>query len=104
MPSVWQEVGDRVWVRRYAALDQTIGAASGLVVIDTRASHPLADELRRDLAGLPGPIVAVVNTHGHGDHVFGNGRFVPAPIWGHVTAVERRELDDGAQRLAAFRA
>lgn len=87
MASPWNEVGDRVWVRRYAALDQTIGAiggATGLVVIDTRASHRLADELRSDLAALPGSVVAVVNTHGHWDHVFGNARFLPSPIWGHV--------------------
>ena len=48
MTSVWREVGDRVWVRRYQALDQTIGvigSAAGLVVVDTRANHRLADEL-----------------------------------------------------------
>jgi len=85
--SVWREVGDRVWVRRYEALDQTIGAIGGergLVVIDTRATHPLADELRADLKQLPGSVVAVVNTHGHWDHAFGNARFLPTPIWGHV--------------------
>ncbi|MDQ3344701.1 MAG: MBL fold metallo-hydrolase [Chloroflexota bacterium] len=87
MSSVWREVGDRVWVRRYEALDQTIGAIGGergLVVIDTRATHPLADELRADLTQLPGSVVAVVNTHGHWDHAFGNARFLPTPIWGHV--------------------
>ncbi len=87
MSSVWREVGDRVWVRRYEALDQTIGAIGGergLVVIDTRATHPLADELRADLKQLPGSVVAVVNTHGHWDHAFGNARFLPTPIWGHV--------------------
>lgn len=87
MGSVWREVGDRVWVRRYAALDQTIGVIggeAGQVVIDTRATHRLADELREELAQLPGAISAVVNTHGHWDHVFGNARFVPTPIWGHV--------------------
>lgn len=84
---IWREVGDRVWVRRYEALDQTIGViggASGLVVIDTRAHHRAADELRDDLKQLPGATVAVVNTHGHWDHAFGNARFVPGPIWGHV--------------------
>lgn len=87
MISVWREVGDRVWVRRYESLDQTIGVIggdTGLVVIDTRSSHRLADELRSDLAQLPGSLAAVVNTHGHWDHAFGNARFLPAPIWGHV--------------------
>jgi glyoxylase-like metal-dependent hydrolase (beta-lactamase superfamily II) len=86
--SIWREVGDRVWVRRYAWLDQTIGViggADGLVVVDTRATHPLADELRTDLRALGShPLAAVVNTHGHWDHAFGNARFLPAPIWGHV--------------------
>jgi glyoxylase-like metal-dependent hydrolase (beta-lactamase superfamily II) len=97
--SIWHEVGDRVWVRRYASLDQTIGVIGGedgLVVIDTRATHPLADELRSDIRALgPHPIAAVVNTHGHWDHAFGNARFLPTPIWGHVRCatmiVERGE-------------
>lgn len=87
MTSIWHEVGDRVWVRRYEWLDQTIGiigGADGLVVIDTRATHDLADELRDELRQLPGAVVAVVNTHGHWDHAFGNARFLPTPIWGHV--------------------
>jgi glyoxylase-like metal-dependent hydrolase (beta-lactamase superfamily II) len=87
MSSPWREVGDRVWIRRYASLDQTIGVIGGdvgLVVIDTRSSHGLADELRADVERLPGSLAAVVNTHGHWDHVFGNARFLPAPIWGHV--------------------
>lgn len=86
MRSAWHEVGDRVWIRRYESLDQTIGAigsASGLVVVDTRANHRVADELRDELRQLPGSVGGVVNTHGHWDHVFGNARFLPAPIWGH---------------------
>jgi glyoxylase-like metal-dependent hydrolase (beta-lactamase superfamily II) len=85
--SVWREIGDRVWVRRYESLDQSIGVIggdAGLVVIDTRASHRLADELRDELAQLSGSVVGVINTHGHWDHVFGNARFLPTPIWGHV--------------------
>ena len=91
MTSVWHEVADRVWIRRYEALDQTIGAIggdAGLAVIDTRANHRLADELREDLRQLPGDLVAVVNTHGHWDHAFGNARFAPLPIWGHVRCAD----------------
>lgn len=87
MTTVWREVGDRVWVRRYEALDQTIGVIggdAGLVVIDTRATHRLADELIAELKRLPGAPIGVVNTHGHWDHAFGNARFLPTPIWGHV--------------------
>ena len=98
MTSVWREIGDWIWVRRYESLDQTIGVIggkAGLLVIDTRATHRLADELRDDLRLLPGSVVAVVNTHGHWDHAFGNARFLPAPIWGHVRCatmiVERGE-------------
>ena len=99
MTAIWREVGDRVWVRRYASLDQTIGVIGGeegLVVIDTRATHPLADELRADIRALGRHrLAAVVNTHGHWDHAFGNARFLPVPIWGHVRCatmiVERGE-------------
>ena len=86
MTTAWREVGDRVWIRRYAALDQTIGAVggeAGLLVIDTRAHHRAADELLGDLRQLPGSVAVVVKTHGHWDHAFGNARFVPTPIWGH---------------------
>jgi galactokinase len=44
--SDWVEVGDRVFVRRYAFYDQNIGVAlgdAGVLVIDTRVSHALTD-------------------------------------------------------------
>src|SRR5215213_10175541 len=50
--SVWSEVGDRVWVRRYAFYDQNIGVVmgdDGVLVIDTRISHRQADEILTDL-------------------------------------------------------
>ena len=101
MTSPWREVGNRIWIRRYASLDQTIGVIGGdgvLAVIDTRATHRLADELRAELAALPGEIGAVINTHGHWDHVFGNARFRPAPIHGHLRCAEMVTLRGEAQR------
>ena len=101
MTSAWHEVADRVWIRRYEALDQTIGVIggdAGLAVIDTRANHRLADELRDDLRALPGDVVAVVNTHGHWDHVFGNARFAHLPIWGHVRCADFIEATGEAAR------
>jgi glyoxylase-like metal-dependent hydrolase (beta-lactamase superfamily II) len=86
----WTEVGDRVFVRRYAFYDQNIVAIrgdDGFLVVDTRVSHRQADEILADLRELSSlPVRAVVNTHGHSDHAFGNARFRPAPIWGHSRA------------------
>jgi glyoxylase-like metal-dependent hydrolase (beta-lactamase superfamily II) len=82
--------------------DQNVGVvlgSDGMVVIDTRASHRLADELRaelRDLSRLP--VAAVINTHHHWDHVFGNARFLPAPIWGHHRCAVRVRDDGDAMR------
>ena len=107
MTSVWREVGDRVWVRRYAPLDQTIGvigSAEGLLVVDTRASHRLADELREELRELPGRIIGAVNTHGHWDHVFGNARFLPGRIWGHVRCAAMITERGEAQRARLLEA
>jgi glyoxylase-like metal-dependent hydrolase (beta-lactamase superfamily II) len=85
--SVWLEVGERVFVRRYAFYDQNIGAVigdDGVLIVDTRISPRQADEILADLRELtPLPVRAVVDTHHHSDHSFGNARFRPAPIWGH---------------------
>ena len=101
--SVWSEVGDRVFVRRYAFYDQNIGAIlgdDGVLIVDTRISHRQADEILADLRELtPLPVRAVVNTHGHNDHAFGNHRFRPAPIWGHERCA-RMVRDTGAAQLA----
>jgi len=101
--SLWAEVGDRVFVRRYAFYDQNIGAIlgdDGVLVVDTRISHRQADEVLADLRELTAlPVRAVVNTHGHNDHAFGNHRFRPAPIWGHANCA-RFMRDTGAAQLA----
>ena len=99
----WVEIGDRVFVRRYAFFDQNIGVVLGdgeALVIDTRSTHRQAREVIDDLRELTtAPVTVVVDTHGHFDHAYGNHAFRPAAIWGHercVTFIERH----GEQRRA----
>src|SRR5690242_16157719 len=73
------EVADRVWVARYEWADANvtaIGSDRGLVVVDTHGStaagRTVVDDLRRLGAGS---VAAVVNTHWHWDHAFGNAAF-----------------------------
>jgi glyoxylase-like metal-dependent hydrolase (beta-lactamase superfamily II) len=84
----WTEIGDRVFVRRYAFYDQNIGVVLGdgaALVIDTRSTHLQAREILDDLRTItPYPVTVVVDTHGHHDHAFGNRVFRPAAIWGHM--------------------
>jgi glyoxylase-like metal-dependent hydrolase (beta-lactamase superfamily II) len=86
--SVWLEVGDRVFVRRYLFFDQNIGvvlSGNDVLVVDTRSTHVQAREVLDDLRALTAaPVSVVVDTHGHFDHVFGNHVFRPATVWGHV--------------------
>ncbi len=90
--SGWEEIGDRVYVRRYEFYDQNIGLVLGdgeAMVIDTRSTHVQAREILSDLRHLTSaPVSVVVDTHGHFDHVYGNHVFRPAQIWGHERCVD----------------
>jgi glyoxylase-like metal-dependent hydrolase (beta-lactamase superfamily II) len=70
------EIADRVWVARHSWLDVTVTVVSGdrgLVVVDTLGSDAMGRRLLDDLRDLArGEVVAVVNTHEHFDHTFGN--------------------------------
>lgn len=88
----WREIGERVFVLRYAFFDQTIGVVvgrDGVLLIDTRTSHRQGREVLDDLRQLTAlPVRIVVNTHRHSDHCFGNRVFRPATIWGHVRCAQ----------------
>ena len=102
----WTEIGDRVFTRRYRFFDQQIGAIltdAGPVIVDTRSTAGQARELRAHLAELTAlPVAAVVDTHHHYDHAFGNAVFRPAPIWGHVRCADELALNAEAARAAAL--
>lgn len=84
---MFDELGDGVFRRRYESLDLNIGVVVGqqaLLLVDSRASHLQADQLREELGTLTClPVGWVVNTHFHWDHTWGNARFPEAALWGH---------------------
>ncbi|MFC7502290.1 MBL fold metallo-hydrolase [Nocardioides sp. CPCC 206347] len=91
------EVADRVWVLRHPWFDlnvTVVGGDRGLVVVDTHASSLAATEVIGELRRLGrGDLVAVVNTHEHFDHTFGNATFLQEygdlPIHATEEAAER---------------
>jgi len=112
MANDWVEVAERCYVRRYNHLDvnsSVVAGDEGLVVVDTRASHVQGRELVahvRQLSALP--VLAVVNTHEHFDHTYGNGALreawpdaalvahesVPAAIRATAPRIARAYADD----------
>jgi glyoxylase-like metal-dependent hydrolase (beta-lactamase superfamily II) len=98
----WVEIGDRVFVRRYAFYDQNIGVVLSrgeVLVIDTRSTYGQAREVIADLRSLTSdPVTVVVDTHGHFDHAFGNAVFRPATIWGHERCVAFMERTGEARK------
>jgi glyoxylase-like metal-dependent hydrolase (beta-lactamase superfamily II) len=105
MTTRWVEVGERVFVRRYAFFDQNIVVVLGrdeALVLDTRTTHGQAREILDDLRELGSPTVGiVVNSHGHYDHAFGNRVFRPAPIWGHERCATMLNASGERMRAAA---
>jgi glyoxylase-like metal-dependent hydrolase (beta-lactamase superfamily II) len=97
---IWQEIGDRVFARRYRFFDQQIGVVLGgrdVLVVDTRSTPAQAREIATELRELTrDPVSIVIDTHWHFDHSFGNSVFRPATIWGHVRAAERLRADGRA--------
>ena len=60
--------------------------SDGVVVIDTLMTASLANRLMGEVRRITdAPVKYIVNTHWHGDHVFGNAVLPPAPIVAHDT-------------------
>lgn len=99
------EVADRCWVARYEFLDVNVGLVGGdegLLVVDTHCSEVEARRVVEHIRGLGvGEVVAVVNTHQHFDHTFGNVVFTEAydgpPVLAHEDAAAG--LADSGPRL-----
>lgn len=76
------EVADRVWVSRREWYDVNVvvvAGDSGLLVLDTHASTRHGQEALDEVRRLsPAPVLHVVNSHQHFDHVLGNATFARA--------------------------
>jgi glyoxylase-like metal-dependent hydrolase (beta-lactamase superfamily II) len=90
------EVAHDIWVGRYEWFDVNVTlvrGSSGLLVVDTHASAVAARAVIEDVRGLgAGEVAAVVNTHEHFDHTFGNvvlsEEYGAPPVYAHEAAAE----------------
>jgi glyoxylase-like metal-dependent hydrolase (beta-lactamase superfamily II) len=89
---------DGVYQLHYDFFDFNVGVLGGsesVLVIDSRASHCQALEMREDVRRLtPMRIDWMLNSHYHWDHTWGNFEFRDGQLWGHdpidVVAVRTR--------------
>ncbi|MFI6324710.1 MBL fold metallo-hydrolase [Nonomuraea sp. NPDC050556] len=91
MNEQWQEVADRVFVRRHKSFDLNVGLVVGdghCLVLDTRMSHAQGRDLIEAIRKITDAPWTVVNSHAHFDHFFGNAVFRPAEIWGLARTAE----------------
>ena len=73
-----------------------IETAAGIVIVDTGSSRRYGEALREAVSNVTGlPVAAVVNTHHHPDHFFGNQVFKDVPIFalGQTAELARTEGD-----------
>jgi glyoxylase-like metal-dependent hydrolase (beta-lactamase superfamily II) len=85
------EVADRVFIRRHAVLDQTLGVVVGherCLVVDTGTDEVHGAEWRAALRALTPLPWAVLITHSHWDHFLGTAAFLPCPVWAHPRCAE----------------
>ncbi|WP_038466083.1 MBL fold metallo-hydrolase [Arthrobacter sp. PAMC 25486] len=105
----WTDLGAGVFVKRYEAGDLNVAAIvgpNGVTIVDTQGSPAEAQELMDDVAQrFNMPVVAVINTHAHYDHSFGNSVFanLGVPIFGHHR-IPSHYADFEGPRLAAWQA
>lgn len=100
------EIGHNVYVWRYPVLDVNVSLIVGdevAVVVDTLSSPAQATELAEAVRAVTPLPLAIVNTHHHFDHCFGNSVLAGAgvSIWAHQAAATILR-EDGAKLQRAW--
>ncbi len=108
-----QDIGDGIYVHHGKHLDIDVGyqgdicnisvvvGSKGVAVIDTAGSLKVGQELRSAIADITQlPILYVINTHVHPDHIFGNAAFISdKPTFvGHDALAEAMQLREEAYK------
>lgn len=88
----------------YMVNSTVIEGETGVILIDTGFSDEIGAHLARHVAALTRkPVKIIINTHHHGDHVFGNAAFPEAKVISSEMC--RKLLQEGeAEWLAILRA
>ena len=96
MGNLWTEVAERCFVRRYDPFDVSCGVVvggEGLLVVDSRMSTEQGRQLASDVRTLSAaPVRAVLNTHLHFDHTYGNRALREA--WPEVPITAHESVPD----------
>ncbi len=105
------DLGDGIYIHRGEHLDidegyqgdicnvSVVVGSKGVAVIDTTGSYKVGQQLRAAISGITDlPILYVINTHVHPDHIFGNAAFVAdKPTFvGHAKLAEAMQLREEA--------
>lgn len=88
--TTFTEIADRVFVLRHPVLDVNVTLVAGderALLVDTLATAEQARELAAAIATLTDRPLAVLNTHHHFDHCFGNAVFADAPVYAHPETI-----------------
>jgi len=102
----WEELGDGVYRLASPVLRLNVGVVVGgrrVLLVDDGWSQARGEWIRdRVRERLGWPVAAVVNTHAHWDHVFGNAAFPDARLWAHPRVREELVAAGAAARAAAL--
>jgi len=107
-----ENIGDGIYVHHGEHLDIDTGyqgdicnisfivGSLGVAVVDTGGSLKVGNQLKSAIAGVTDkPILYVINTHIHPDHIYGNAAFSPNPktiFVGHVKLPDAMTLREEA--------
>lgn len=80
---------------------------NGVIVVDPGSSAAVGKQLLQKLRKVSAkPVIAILNTHVHGDHWLGNSgirdRYANVPIYAHERMIARAKAGEGADWMKLF--